>query len=67
MQSNLNCREDSKVHSDITNSSIKCHKCGKRVAVMHDQLVCKRCGTLVFKRKKDEFKFRMREQLRKGR
>ena len=63
MHSKLNYKEDSKIHSDIVNSSITCSKCGKKVLIMYDRLICKRCGTLVFKKKEDEFKYRLSEKI----
>lgn len=62
MPEKLSFKEDSKIHSAIVNSSIQCPKCKRRIAIMHDKLVCKSCGTLVFKHKKDEFIFRLKEK-----
>lgn len=43
-------------------------KCGSRVIIPYnvDKQICNHCGNYVFKSKRDEFKFRLEEQKKKG-
>ncbi len=43
-------------------------KCGHRVIIPNwvDKQLCNWCGNYVFKTKEDEFKFRMKEKMRKN-
>ena len=53
--------------SQIQKIQHKC-KCGHTVTIPEfvDKQLCKFCGTYVFKNKKDEFSYRVREKLIKG-
>ena len=48
------------------NNRVKC-KCGKSIEFWTNnrKVVCQWCGNYVFKTKKDEFEYRMKERLRK--
>ena len=58
--------QDSKRFNDITRCSQKC-SCGHSVMITgkNSKTVCNWCGKYVFKNKKEEFEYRMREKLKK--
>lgn len=58
------------VKDDIKRASLqqyqmkKC-KCGHSVLFVTDKKICSHCGNYVFKNKKVEFEYRMKEKLKK--
>ena len=56
---------DTKKFNAMANDTIKC-KCGHSVLLgKNKRIICTFCGRWVFKDKKDEFEYRLRERLRK--
>lgn len=51
----------------IANNSTKC-KCGHSVAFPNktDKVICSWCGNYVFKDKKDEFKYKLSQEMKKA-
>ena len=62
----LNNKELIKYHDIITKNRIKC-KCGHSVVLPPElnKIICNWCGNYVFKSKKDEFEYRMKEAMRR--
>ena len=60
-------KEIEKICKVITDNSIKC-KCGHSIAMKPglNKQICHWCGMYVFRTEKDEFNYRMREKLIKG-
>lgn len=56
-----------KLMNEYKNNTYTC-KCGHRVFILNNRNkeICTWCGKYVFKSKKDEFKYRLEEQKKKG-
>lgn len=56
-----------KILSDNLQSITYTCKCGHRVAIYHPdkKVICSYCGNYVFKSKKDEFEYRVKERMKK--
>lgn len=45
---------------------VRCKKCGwGRMFLKHKRLICKNCGSYVFKNDREEFRYRVKERLNK--
>ena len=54
---------DIKIYDYITKHKVKC-KCGHKVFITkYDKIICSWCGNYVFKDKKKEFDYRLKEML----
>lgn len=55
-----------KYHKIATNNSVKC-KCGHSMKITnkYKRQICRWCGHWVYKDKKTEFEYKLKEQLRK--
>ena len=60
-----NKKEMDKMPSNYRKNTYKC-KCGHSIVIAYncEKVVCSYCGNYVFKNKKDEFKYRMRERIK---
>ena len=50
-----------------TNYGVRCNKCGHRMLITnkYGKIPCSWCGNMIFKDKKTEFEFRLKEKMRK--
>ena len=65
MKKLLTIKEFSKMQDEYDKVKYRC-ACGHRVVIPNwvDKNVCDWCGNYVFKNKKDEFKYRLKEKLK---
>lgn len=63
----LTNEEIEKYQSELNNHKYQCKHCGRKVVIPSsvDKQLCSWCHNYVFKNSKDEFKYRMKEQLSK--
>ena len=61
----LTTREYERMMDEYEKVKYKCNRCGRKIVIPEwvDKNVCDWCGHYVFKNKKDEFIYRMREKL----
>lgn len=66
MMEKLTIKQHKIMSNNYAKVKYKC-KCGHKVIIPEwvDKQLCKYCGTYVFKNKKEEFKYRMKERLKK--
>ena len=58
--------DDTKIMNSITNFKTKCKHCGHSITMPNaERTICSYCGYWVYRNKKIEFKYRMKEMLRK--
>ena len=56
--------EDTKIFSDIMKNRVKCPICGHSITIMkNDRDICNVCYHWVYKTKKAEFKYKLKERL----
>lgn len=64
----MKLKDDEKLHREKTNFRVKC-KCGHSVIMLpmehRTRKICSYCGKWVYANKKEEFKDRLKERLRK--
>lgn len=65
MQRYLSIKELSKLSDELAKVMYKC-KCGHKVVIAHnkDKMICSWCGSYVFKDKKREFEYRLKEKIK---
>lgn len=56
--------EDSEYFKRMSENKVKC-RCGHSQLVLYDKQLCRWCGNWVFKNKKEEFKHRVKENIRR--
>lgn len=59
--------EDTKYFSGIAKQKVACKKCG-HIIIFHTRytkLICTHCGHMVYKNDKEEFKDKMKKQMKK--
>ena len=61
---NSRFNEDTKYFDEVYKLKVKC-KCGHTQTVFKDKTICDWCGSWIFRDKKDEFKYRMLEKIRR--
>lgn len=59
----MNFKDIEKLDSVVSNMKKKC-KCGHTQLVLKDKVLCSYCGHYIFKDKKTEFIYRMKEKLK---
>lgn len=66
MQHILTVKEHERMSEEYDKVKYQC-KCGHKVVIPKwvDKQLCKWCGNYVFKTKEDEFKYRMKEKIKK--
>lgn len=59
--------EIKKYSSNIAEAKSQCKKCGRKEIITRNQekALCTHCGYYIFRSDLDEFKYRMKEELRK--
>ena len=62
----LTIKEYNKLVDEFQRLSYKCGKCGRRtyISPKKEKQLCDWCGTYVFRNKKDEFKYRVKERMK---
>lgn len=67
MEKLLTLKEYKRMTEEYDKVKYKC-RCGRRVVISNnqDKQLCDWCGHWVFKDKKDEFKYRMKERMQNG-
>lgn len=62
----MSYKDDTKRHNVFTNLTIKC-KCGHSIfmPLYVKKTICTHCRNLVFRDSKEEFEYRLREEIRK--
>ena len=65
MKNMLSAKEFSRQTNMLNKAKYKC-KCGHRIIIplWVDKQICDWCGKYVFREKKDEFKYRLKEKMR---
>lgn len=60
-------KADEIYYSRVSEIKTKCKKCGctKLLTDRNKKLICHNCGYYIFKDEKEEFKYRLKEQLNK--
>ena len=68
MYKTLTIKEYDRLTNEYDKVKYRCKCCGYRVIIPYniDKALCGHCGNYVFKSNKDEFKFRLEEQRKKG-
>lgn len=66
MKKSKKWKEDTKLFKSLSDCCYKC-SCGHSVIMTRkiDKVICSHCGNYVFKSKKDEFEFRLKEKMKK--
>lgn len=65
MEKLLTTKEYNKMSDELDKVKYKCQHCGRRVVIPSflNKILCDWCGHYVFKNKKEEFKYRMKEKM----
>lgn len=62
----LTLEEEKRRSNEIAPYKVKCKECGHVVVLIkQNKTLCTYCGKYIFKNKKEEFKYRMKEKLKK--
>lgn len=61
----LTDKELDKLADERRKLKVKCKRCDHLVIVKGDKALCDYCGHYIFKNSKEEFKYRMKERLKK--
>lgn len=63
----MELKEIVKYHEALTEARVKCKHCGHSIVITNkiNRVICTWCGNYVFKTDKDEFKFRVKEKIKK--
>lgn len=67
MEKLLTEKEFNRMSNELDKVKYRCNHCGRRAIIPKyiDKVICDWCGHYVFKNRKDEFKFRVKEKMKR--